>query len=94
METYILVQNPGDAPVHVNIAFQTSGGEVAPPELQGVEIPARTRRTFPANMWVNSYDVSTRVQCPDGAVVVERSMYGGGWEWGHCSLGHYTSSTL
>ncbi|WP_287155675.1 5'-nucleotidase C-terminal domain-containing protein [Candidatus Solincola tengchongensis] len=89
METYILVQNPGDDPVHVNIAFQTGGGEVAPAQLQNVEIPGKTRRTFPVNMWVTGYDVSTLVQCLDGKVVVERSMYGGGWKWGHCSLGYY-----
>ncbi len=88
METYILVQNPGDSPVHVDIAFHTGGGEVTPPDLQGVEIPAHSRRTFPVGMWVSSYDVSARVRCEDGLVVVERSMYGGGWEWGHCSTGY------
>jgi len=88
METYVLVQNPGDDPVHVNVTFQTGGGEVAPLDLQNVEIPARTRRTFPVNLWVTGYDVSTMVRCLDGEVVVERSMYGNGWEWGHCSLGY------
>ncbi|MGQ9703899.1 MAG: 5'-nucleotidase C-terminal domain-containing protein [Actinomycetota bacterium] len=87
METYILVQNPGDSPVHVDIAFHTGGGEVAPPELQDLEIPARSRRTFRANDYVTGYDVSTLVRCADGGVAVERAMYGSGWEWGHCSLG-------
>ncbi len=94
METYILVQNPGDADMHVNIAFQTGEGEVEPPELQGATIPAKSRRTFKVNDWVTTYDVSTFVFCPDGGVICERAMYGDGRTWAHDSIGKTATSDI
>jgi 5'-nucleotidase/UDP-sugar diphosphatase len=88
METYVLVQNPTDADVRVNIAFQTGAGRVVPEDLQGVTIPAMSRRTFPVNMWVTTYDVSTVVVEPvGGEIICERAMYGGGGAWAHDSIG-------
>ncbi len=88
METFVLVQNPGDSDAHVNVKFQTAEGEVAPPELQGVTVPANSRRTFKANDWVpDQYDVSTKVEPIDGEVICERAMYGDGRAWAHDSLG-------
>jgi 5'-nucleotidase/UDP-sugar diphosphatase len=87
METYVLVQNPGAEDVHVNIVFQTGEGEVAPEDLQGLTIPAMSRRTFPVNMWLTTYDVSTVVEPIDGEVICERAMYGGGGAWAHDSIG-------
>ncbi|MBC7230517.1 MAG: bifunctional metallophosphatase/5'-nucleotidase [Actinobacteria bacterium] len=87
METYVLVQNPTADDVHVNITFNTDTGDIAPVELQGVTIPAYSRRTFKANDWVTNYNVSTYVKCTDGAVVCERAMYGNGRAWAHDSLG-------
>jgi 5'-nucleotidase / UDP-sugar diphosphatase len=81
METYVLVQNPYSSDVHVNVKFQTGAGEVAPADLQGVTIPAKSRRTFKANDYVTSYDVSTYVKAIDGNVVCERATYGNSRIW-------------
>ncbi len=88
METFVLVQNPWDGDAMVNISFNTGNGEVAPPELQGVIIPARSRRTFKVNDWVTDWDVSTRVVATDGSVVCERSMFGNGRAWATASIGY------
>jgi 5'-nucleotidase/UDP-sugar diphosphatase len=88
METFVLVQNPGNAAVNVNIAFQTDMGELAPPALQGVAIPAMSRVTFKANDFVTSYNVSTMVEATNGNVVCERSMYGNDRTWAHDSIGY------
>ena len=47
METFVLVQNPGLTDVQVNVVFLTGTGQAAPPELQGVKIPAQSRVTQP-----------------------------------------------
>jgi 5'-nucleotidase/UDP-sugar diphosphatase len=91
METFVLIQNPTASTAHVDIAFQTDTGEVLPPSLQGLAIPANTRRTFKVNDYVTDYDVSTFVECTDAAadigVVCERSMYGGDRTWATDSIG-------
>ncbi len=87
METFLLVQNPGDGDVAVAIEFDTEQGKVAPPELRAVSVPAHSRRTIKANDWVNTFELSAHVFCPDGEVVVERSMYGGDRNWATNSMG-------
>ncbi len=86
-ETFVLVQNPDDEAAHVSITFQTGTGPVVPIELQGVTIPAMSRRTFKVNDYVSTYDVSTLVACLDGEVVCERAMYGNGRTWATDSIG-------
>jgi hypothetical protein len=93
METWVIVFNPGDSATDVSMAFQTGGGLVEPPELQGINLPARTRITLRVNNYVTSYDVSTRVVATSG-VVCERSTYGpagagGAGSWATCSEGAY-----
>jgi|GEM_PF-1025627 len=88
METFVLVQNPGAGPVHVNLRFQTGSGEVVPLELQGVEIPAASRRTFKINDYLTDYHVSTLVEATDGLIVCERAMYGNSRAWAHESVGY------
>ncbi len=87
MESFVLVQNPGAAAVHVNVKFQTDTEEIAPADLQGIAIPANSRVTFKANTYVTNYNVSTKVEPLDGEVVVERSMYGNNRTWAHDSIG-------
>lgn len=87
METFVLLQNPGFTDVHANISFQTDGGLVTPPELQGVTIPALSRRTYKVNDYATTYNVSTKVEALDGALVCERAMYGGDRTWAHASIG-------
>ncbi len=86
-ETWVLVQNPGLLPVHVNLKLQTATGEQTPTGLQNQTIPAQSRVTFPIHQFLQSYDVSTLVECTDGQVVCERSMYWNNHEGGHDSIG-------
>ncbi len=87
METFVLVQNPGGDDVHINLTFNTDAGDIAPLDLQGVLVPANSRRTFKVNDWVTNYNVSSHVKCIDGIVVAERAMYGAGRTWAHGSIG-------
>ena len=85
METFILVQNPNEEGVEVDVTFMTSSGAVPGP--RGIYLPPGTRRTFLANQYVSSWDVSTRVDARGGGVICERAMYGAGRTWAHDSLG-------
>jgi hypothetical protein len=87
METYVLVQNPGATPVHVNLKFQTDTGEQVIPALQDVEIAAASRSSFYVNDYVTTYNVSTKVEATDGQVICERSVYGGNRTWATDSIG-------
>jgi hypothetical protein len=98
-ETWVLVQNPGAAPVHVDFTLNTDVGEVKPVKLQGVEIPAGSRRSFNLGNQVTTFNVSTKVDCTDGKVICERAMY---WtpegqayrELGHDSVGVTSPSAV
>ena len=94
METFVLVQNPDTVNAKVDIKFQTDTGEQAPVGLQGVTIPAKSRRTFKVNDYVTSYQVSTYVKATEGAVVVERAMYGNGRAWATDSIGAFAPETM
>jgi hypothetical protein len=83
METWVLVQNPGDEEVAVELTFRTGAGEMQGPEKM---IPAHSRYTFNVGEFVQSYDVATLVTA-SGGVVCERSMYGGDRTWAHNSIG-------
>ena len=86
-ETWVLVQNPGEEPVHVDLILNTESGETVLPELQNLEIPAGGRRSFPLQAYVHTYHVSTLVQARDGEVVCERAMYWNDRVGGHDSIG-------
>ncbi len=85
METYILVQNPNPAPIHVSLDFLTSTGKVAGP--QDFRIPAGSRITFAASDFVTDYDVSTVVTSTGGDIICERSTYGAERTWATGSIG-------
>ena len=87
METWVLVQNPWDRPVHVTLLLHTGQGLRTDEDLTDVLIPARSRSTFLLNSYVKTYDVSTQVICQDGSVICERAMYGPGRQWAHDSIG-------
>jgi hypothetical protein len=93
METWILVENSNDAMVTVDIAFDTEEGQVTPPELQGVYIPADTRLSFNAGSFVTSFNVSTTVTSHGGVVTCERALYGNDRTWASSSLGTRAPST-
>ncbi len=82
-ETWVLVQNPGDAPARVALTFMTENGPVDGPTAS---IPARTRLTWNAGDYVDSFHVSTRVES-DRPVVAERAVYWNGRTGGHDSIG-------
>ncbi len=83
-ETYVLVQNPQDAPVIVDVNFMTGDG--AKPGPQDYPIPANSRVTFKANDYVTDFNVSTEVVA-SMPVIAERSMYGNNRTWAHDSIG-------
>ena len=86
METWVLVQNPGNAPVSASLILQTSSGEQRPAGLQGQEIPAGSRRSFNIGEYWTDWNVSTKVVAT-GEVICERAMYGPGRVWAHDSVG-------
>ncbi|MDD5748591.1 MAG: IPT/TIG domain-containing protein, partial [Actinomycetota bacterium] len=73
-DEWVLVMNPYNDTVNVNVTFQTPGGEVEGPALS---LPACTRRSIHVNDFVPQNDVSTKVVCstPERGVVAERAMY-------------------
>ena len=81
------MNDPGEDLAEINVVFQTSEGETAPPELQGFTLAPRSRVTFKVNDYVSSFNVSTEVTA-SGNVVCERSMYGGNRTWAHGSIGY------
>ncbi len=89
VQTFILAQNPGDAPVIVDVAFQTGEGEVQGPIDT---LPAHSRHTYRVNDYVQTFNVSTAITAT-GAIVCERSMYSPSWAWGTCSIGTDTPAT-
>ncbi|MBC7247532.1 MAG: S8 family serine peptidase [Actinobacteria bacterium] len=85
-ETWVVVQNPGEEAVTVDLVLQTAEGERRPAGLQGQVIPAASRRSFRLNDHLVAWEVSTRVEA-SGPVVCERAVYGAGRTWAHDSLG-------
>jgi len=101
-ETWVLVQNPGDDPVTIDMDFrvlvQNPGDDPVTIDMdfqtgdgtvQGPreEIPPRSRRTYNLGRYVDTYNVSTLITATGGGVVCERAMYGGNRAWGHDSIG-------
>ena len=82
-ETWVVVQNPGEVAIDIDMRLQTGSGEVDGPRDT---IPPGTRRSYDLAGYVTSYDVATTVNA-SGGVACERAMYGGGREWGTVSAG-------
>jgi len=71
-ETWVLVQNPGDAQAEVDLYYQTPTGEKKGPHLS---LDPHTRQTVSVGDTVpNEWSVSTRV-VSDNPVIAERAMY-------------------
>ncbi len=85
METWVLVQNPGDTDAVVDIGFQTGQGLVDGP--RGDVIPPNSRRSYNVGSYVTTYDVSTMITASSGTIVCERAVYGPDRAWGHDSIG-------
>ena len=84
METFILVQNPNDAPAQVTLTFMTSEG---PKDGPSGTLAPNSRQTWKVNDFVTTWNVSTKVTS-NQPVVAERAMYGGNRTWAHDSVGY------
>ncbi len=88
-ETWILIQNPGDAAAHVQLTYMTPAGTARGPSAT---IGAGSRLSFNVAASVaDAWSVSTEVTS-DLPVVAERSMYGPGRAWGTDSIGAEAAS--
>ncbi len=71
-ETWVLVQNPGDATANVQLDYQTPDGEVPGHKITLKPHSRETRNV--ADFAPNQYSVSTKVSS-DQPVIAERAMY-------------------
>ncbi|MHB8896660.1 MAG: metallophosphoesterase family protein, partial [Candidatus Geothermincolia bacterium] len=84
METWVLVQNPGNTDANVTYSYMTDKGSKPGPT---VKLPAHSRQTiFVADSVPGTWDVSTKVSA-DQDVIAERAMYGNNRAWGTDSIG-------
>jgi hypothetical protein len=83
-QTWVLVENPYDLPVDVNVMFLTGQAEVQGPMET---IPGKTRRSYNAGEYVTAFDVSTAITSTGGGVVCERAFYGDQRSWATSSTG-------
>lgn len=70
-ETWILIQNPGEEAAHVNLTYQTEGGEIEGP---AIDLGPKSRESVNVADTVSTYNVSTIVTSTE-PVIVERAMY-------------------
>lgn len=70
-DTWILLQNPGDADTSADVTFMTENGEAI---SQSFDIGANSRKTIFANDYVDNAGFSTRVVSGD-PIIAERSEY-------------------
>ena len=89
-ETWVLVQNPNDDFVNIDMRFQTGTGEVQGPVDS---IPPNSRKSYLVDNWTNTFDVSTKVTSTGGPVICERAMYESPASPGVRLLGHDSIGT-
>ncbi|MBU4174238.1 MAG: hypothetical protein KKB90_01060 [Actinobacteria bacterium] len=82
-ETFLLVQNPNDSEVRVEVTFMKEDG---PLPLEPFNMPANSRRTIRVNDDMPNADFSTKVEA-DKPVIPERAMYRHNRSEGHDSIG-------
>jgi len=82
-ETWILVQNPGDAVAHAKLTYMTPGGAVPGPALT---LAPHTRQSVNVADVVKDFSVSTSVSS-DNPVVCERAVYFANRRVAHSSVG-------
>ena len=83
-ETWVLLQNPGDAAATATVTYMNKKGPVAGPV---VTLPPRSRKTINvADTLPSDVQVSTRVSA-DQPVIAERSVYWNNRTAGTCAVG-------
>lgn len=80
-DEYVLIQNPGDEAVDVELTYMTPEGPIPRPALT---VPAGSRMTVPVNEDLPASDVSVKASA-SGGIIVERAMY---WDNGTGKSGH------
>ena len=85
-ETWVLVQNPGDTDVTVDLSYMIDGrGNRRPPGLPSAPLPPLLQRgLLPVT---ESYNVSTHGKLHRAPVICERAVYGNNRTWAHDSIG-------
>ena len=84
---HLLMQNPNDAMANVTVTYQLDDGTNIQ-RLHSIGVQRRyTIRCRDAGQVGAGYGFSTKVES-DVPIVVERSMYWGGYAGGHCSAGY------
>lgn len=86
-QTWILVANPSlTATAQARLTFFTSTGPVPGPT---VEVQPQSRRSINANSYVTDWNVSTKVEGLDSAIIAERALYSAqaGLEGAHLGKG-------
>ncbi|MHB8894823.1 MAG: beta strand repeat-containing protein [Candidatus Geothermincolia bacterium] len=84
--TYLLIQNPNDAPADVTVFYLTP---VGPVQEKPFAMPANSRKTIRVNDVLPNTDTSIQVFSPQG-IIAERAMYWGEGEANeacHASIG-------
>lgn len=89
-ETWVLVQNPNDSPVEVEVRYLLSGG--AGVESFSVTVPPLSRRTFSMADEVPNGRASVTVTCltPGKRIICERAMYWNNRGAGTDTIGAYS----
>jgi hypothetical protein len=82
-ETWVLVQNPNPEPTQITVTFMKPGGST---QTEVFPLGGNSRFTIPVNSYVDSSDVSTKVEAT-APVICERAMYWDGRVEGHDSIG-------
>ncbi|MBN2167665.1 MAG: M23 family metallopeptidase [Actinobacteria bacterium] len=80
-ETWLLIQNPGNESVEIDMELQTDQGTCPGPVDT---VPPKSRRSYNLADYVVTYNVSTLVAA-SGGVVCERATYDTGGDWAHAS---------
>ncbi len=93
-DEWICIQNPGDVQAAMTFRFQTQ--EAGEKRVEGLSVPARSRKTFKANDLLGGVAFQTSLAIESTQpIVAERPMYfdylgvGGArhWNGGHCVMG-------
>jgi DMSO/TMAO reductase YedYZ molybdopterin-dependent catalytic subunit len=83
-ETWVLLQNPGDAAANATVTYMNETGSAAGPT---VNLPAKSRKTVKvADTLPNDVQVSTKVAA-DQPIIAERAMYWNNRRAGTCAAG-------
>lgn len=91
IRTWVLVQNPNDAPADVTLTYMTANGAVNGPTAT---LAANSRASFDVGATVADQDQVSTMVTANQAVIAERSVYGPEKAWATDSIGVTNPSTV